>query len=370
MLKQGTADNITELVKYSGRCNFKNVLINSLTMKSARKKIDWETVSDEELLEMKVRDLHLSINESPLEPLIKNLYNELDEKGIKFRPPCYLADEWLCPDKEPIIGIPFCLAHPRLKHIEQKMMLEVEGGTDASCMRLLRHEAGHALNYAYELFKKTRWRQLFGPFSSKYSNSYYSRPYSKRFVLHLEDNYAQAHPDEDFAETFAVWLTPHVSWERKYRGWPALRKLRYIDGLMKRISNEPPKKTHEKNPPWSASRMTSTLKAYYERKRKVLGEDFRGFYDANLGKLFSRQHSTVSKEKASKILRCYRRELVNNISKWTGHRKYDVNELINKLIRRCDTLELYGKEDDIIGATALITTIASNKLRISKKNKH
>jgi len=338
-------------------------------MKSVRKQIDWETLSDEELLQIKIRDFNLSIHESPLEPLIENLYNELDAKGITFHPPCYLADEWLCPDGEPIIGIPFCLAHPRLKHIEQKMMLEVEGGTEASCMRLLRHEMGHAFNYAYKLYKKTRWRELFGPFSSKYSNSYYSQPYSKRFVIHLEDNYAQAHPDEDFAETFAVWLTPNLCWERKYCGWPAIKKLRYVDSLMKKYSNEAPKIICKEKPPWSASRMTSSLEAYYERKRKILGEEFKGFYDANLMKVFSRQHDSPSSDKASRILRRHRRALLNNISKWTGHRKYDVNELINKLINRCEALELYGKEEDIISAATLIAAIAGNKLRIPKSNR-
>ena len=339
-------------------------------MKTFGNKIEWDAISDEELLKMKIRDFNLSIHESPLEPIIENLYAELDAKGIMFHPPCYLADEWLCPDGEPIIGIPFCLAHPRLKHIEQKMMLEVEGGTEASCMRLLRHEAGHAINYAYKLYNKTRWRKLFGPFSSKYSASYYTQPYSKRFVIHLENNYAQAHPDEDFAETFAVWLTPNFCWERKYSNWPAIKKLKYVDSLMKKISNEVPKITSQQNPPWSASRMTSTLEAYYERKRKILGEEFKGFYDANLMKLFSRQHDTPSSEKASKILRRHRRALLNHITKWTGHRKYDVYELINKLINRCETLDLYGKEEDIIGAAALITAIAGNKVRIPKSNFH
>ncbi len=339
-------------------------------MKSVRQKIDWEALSDEELLQIKIRDFNLSIHDSPLEPFIENLYNELEAKGITFHPPCYLADEWLCPEGEPIIGIPFCLAHPRLKHIEQKMMLEVEGGTDASCMRLLRHEAGHSLNYAYKLYKKTRWRELFGPFSSKYSNSYYSQPYSKRFVIHLENNYAQAHPDEDFAETFAVWLTPNLCWERKYSGWPAIKKLRYVDSLMKKISNEAPKTIFQQKPPWSASRMTSTLEAYYERKRKILGEEFKGFYDANLMKLFSRQHDTPSSERASRILRRHRRALLNHITKWTGHRKYDVYELINKLISRCEALDLYGKEEDIIGAATLITAITGNKLRVSKSNRY
>lgn len=338
-------------------------------MKRTRKKINWENLPDENLLQMKIRDFRLSIQGSPLEPLIENLYKELDAKGIKFHPPCYLADEWLCPDREPIIGIPFFLAHPRLKHIEQKMMFEVEGGTEASCMRLLRHEAGHALNYAYEFYKKTRWRQLFGPFTRKYSNSYYFQPYSKRFVMHLEDNYAQAHPDEDFAETFAVWLALGTSWKKKYKNWPVIKKLRYVDSLIQKNSGEPAINVSQEKPPWSASRMTSSLAAYYERKRKLLGEEFKGFYDDNLIKIFSRKHTDTSQEKASNILRLHRQELINNISRWTGHRKYDIHQLINKLIQRCDILNLYGKKDDIIPASTLITTIASNTLRAPKTNK-
>ena len=335
-------------------------------MKRARKKINWENLPDENLLQMKIRDFRLSIQGSPLEPLIENLYKELDAKSIKFHPPCYLADEWLCPDREPIIGIPFFLAHPRLKHIEQKMMFEVEGGTEASCMRLLRHEAGHALNYAYEFYKKTRWRQLFGPFTRKYSNSYYFQPYSKRFVMHLEDNYAQAHPDEDFAETFAVWLALSTSWEKKYKNWPVIKKLRYVDSLIQKTSSEPTINVSQGKPPWSASRMTSTLAAYYERKRKFLGEEFKGFYDDTLMKIFSRKHTDTSNQKASNILRLHRQELINNISRWTGHRKYDIHQLINKLIQRCDILNLYGKKDDIIPVSTLITAIASNTLRAPK----
>ena len=339
-------------------------------MKRTIKRVNWKRFSDEELLETRIRDLDLSIHESPLESLIESLYRELDSKNIKFRPLCYLADEWLCPEGEPIIGIPFFLAHPRLKHIEQRMMFEVEGGTERSCMKLLRHETGHALNHAYKFYKKTRWRQLFGSYASKYSNAYYFQPYSKRFVIHLDGNYAQAHPDEDFAETFAVWLTPGISWERKYRDWPAIRKLRYVDGLIKKTSNEPTIKASQGTPPWSASRMTSTLSAYYERKRKLLGEEFRGFYDDTLKKLFSQRGITMPREKASKLLRQHRRELVKNVSTWTGHRKYDINRLINKLICRCDVLELHGEEKDLIGAATLITAIASNTLRIPRTNKH
>jgi len=334
---------------------------------------DWQDLADEEILQLRVRDLGLQIPGSLLEALIEKLYEELDAKGIKFRPPCYLADEWLCPDKVPIIGIPFCLAHPRLKQIEQKMMFEVEGGTDKSCMKLLRHECGHALNYAYRLYKKTRWRELFGRFSATYSDSYYYQPYSRRYVVHLEDSYAQAHPDEDFAETFAVWLAPGSNWQQKYRGWPVIRKLQYMDGLIKRIGELEPEVTAQGRPPWSASRMTSTLAAHYERKRRELGSEFQGFYDDSLRMLFPARTGAASGVKASKILRQHRRGLVDSVTRWTGHRKYDIHQLVNSLIGRCDALGLCAADDDkqdIISVTALVTAVANNTLRTARRREH
>jgi len=342
-------------------------------MTRVRKIPDLDKLSDEEILQMRVRDLGTQIAGSELEPLVERLYSELDARGITCHPPCYLADEWLCPEKMPIIGIPFCLAHPRLKHIEQKMMYEVEGGSEAYCMKLLRHECGHALNYAYDFYKKTRWRELFGLFSAKYSGSYYYQPYSRRYVVHLEDNYAQSHPDEDFAETFAVWLAPDSEWQKKYRDWPVIRKLRYMDGLMKRIGPLPPVNTVQERPPWSAARMTSTLAAHYERKRLALGSEFQGFYDDSLMTLFAGKQSGSSAQKASKLLRQHRRELVESVARWTGHRKFDIRELINTLITRCDLLDLYARpsqSEDIIGLTALLTAIAGKTLRTFRKNTH
>ena len=332
---------------------------------------NWQGLEDDEIMQLRVRDLGVQIGGSWLEPLIGQLYEELSAKNIKFRPPCYLADEWLCPDKSPIIGIPFCLAEGRLKHIEQKMMFEVEGGTEKSCMRLLRHECGHAINYAYKLYKKTRWRELFGPFSAQYCDSYYYRPYSKRYVIHLEGNYAQAHPDEDFAETFAVWLNPQSKWQLKYKDWPVLKKLNYVDDLMKKIAEQEPVTRAEGKPPWSADRMTSTLASFYERKRKGLGMAFQGYYDDNLLKLFGKEHSGNSSVKASIILREHRRMLVLSVTKWTGHRKYDIYALLHNLSRRCDTLNLYAKTDDIntiIAMTSLLTAIASNTLLTQLKS--
>jgi hypothetical protein len=250
------------------------------------------------------------------------------------------------------------------------MMFEVEGGTEKSCMELLRHECGHALNYAYELFKKTRWRELFGPFSAKYSGDYHFQPYSKRFVLNLKDNYAQAHPDEDFAETFAIWLTPNSNWQEKYSDWPVIKKLRYIDNVVKKIRNEAPKVVAKGIPPWSASRMTSTLAAFYDRKREDLGSSFHGFYDDSLRELFKTKGNTLGAIKASELLRQHRWRIIDNVTKWTEHRKYDIHQLVSRIIFRRDSLDLFAKSDvadDIIAVTVLLTAIARNIFRIRKK---
>lgn len=342
-------------------------------MTKGQKTRNWQSLPDEELLGVRIRDLELQIAGSWLEPLVERLYGELDAKGIGCHPPCFLADEWLTPDKIPIIGVPFCLAHPRLMQLEQTMMYEVEGGTEATCLRLLRHECGHAINYAYQLYRRTRWRELFGQFSEAYSNSYTYQPYSRRFVINLKDNYAQSHPDEDFAETFAVWLTPGSQWEQKYRDWPVIKKLRYTDRAMQGIGDRPAVVTCKGHPPYSAARMTSTLAAHYERKRRALGSEFQGFYDDALMELFTTGPAGSKSTKASRLLRSRRNQLVNNVTHWTGHRKFDIDQLVYRLASRCETLGLRApagnEEEVVVGLTAMLTTIASNTLTINRKRR-
>lgn len=341
-------------------------------MGKTKKTYEWEDLPDEELLQMRIRDLKIQIPGSRVEPFINQLYNELDAHDIACHPPCYLADEWLTPDKIPTIGISFCLAHPRLMQLEQKMMYEVEGSSDETCMKLLRHECGHALNYAYCLYRRTRWRELFGPFSATYGNSYSYQPYSRRFVINLEDNYAQSHPDEDFAETFAVWLTPDSHWQEKYKGWPVIKKLRYVDSLMKHIASEPALVIHKGRPPYAAARMTSTLATHYERKRRVLGSSFQGFYDDSLKELFAPTGAGNATIEASRLLRSNRAQVVDNVTRWTGHRKFDVEQLLNRLASRCNALGLYAngmEKEHIIGLTAMLTAIASNTLTVSQRQR-
>src|SRR5690606_38635246 len=139
----------------------------------------------------------------------------------------------------------FYMVHPRLMRLERKMMGEVEGGNAAWAMRILRHEAGHAIDNAFRLRRRKGWRRTFGKASRRYPDVYRVRPASQNFVLHLGHWYAQSHPTEDFAETFAVWLQPRARWRREYADWPALKKLEYVDALMQEIKDEPPPVTEQ-----------------------------------------------------------------------------------------------------------------------------
>ena len=191
-------------------------------------------LSDEQLLDVRFCDLKLRLEDTPLAARIERLYCELERKRIRFRPHFWLAEEWFSPDGVPGVAIPFYLAHPRLAKLEQQQMFDVEGGTDRGCMRLLRHEAGHAIDTAFRLHRRKIWRQYFGHYKRRYPKYYTPRPQSRRYVLHLDWWYAQSHPTEDFAETFAVWLKPGSKWRKEYVGWPALKKIqagRLHDGI-------------------------------------------------------------------------------------------------------------------------------------------
>ncbi len=327
------------------------------------KTIDLNNLSAEELLKLRISDLPLSIKGTWLEECIGELYRELDEKGVDFKPECYLADEWLAPDKEPVIGVPFFLAHPALLKLERKMMFEVEGGTKEQCMRLLRHEAGHAINYAYRLYRKNKWRELFGPFSSEYEDTYRFRPYSKSFVRHLEKHYAQCHPDEDFAETFAVWLSPGDAWRAEYKTGKAIDKLLYVDTLMKKIGRtRAVVKIGKKH--WRLSSLRITLKKHYRKKQDLWADEFPDFHDVFLKKIFS-EHSLENKEltKAADFIKSFRKGILNSAAVYTGERKFVINDLLNVLTSRCGKLKLYLTDEEtvvLVEVTAYVTSLVMN----------
>ena len=193
----------------------------------------------QELLSRKISELPLKMEGTHLERLIIRLYKELEAAGTAFKPNIYLSDSWGCPDEVPVIGVPFHLADPALCDLLGQIGgIEVEN--DMTVMMILRHEAGHAFNYAYRLYDKPEWKALFGQFSLPYQDEYQVDPSSTRFVHHLADCYAQKHPDDDFAETFAVWLTPDSHWRTAYAGTPAAEKLRYVERVTAEYGEKPP----------------------------------------------------------------------------------------------------------------------------------
>ena len=329
---------------------------------------DLTVLSDDELLRLRFSDLGVRIEGTWLERCIRCLYDELDGAGISFRPECYLADEWLTPDNEPVVGIPFYLSHPRLAALERRMMHEVEGGDEDSCMKLLRHETGHAINYAYRLYTRKQWRHLFGRFSEEYLDRYKYRPYSKSFVLHLDDWYAQYHPDEDFAETFAVWLAPSSDWRSRYRGWKALEKLEYVDSLMKSIAKKPPfKRTGDRL--WSVARLKTRLKTHYKRKTDFYAEHAPDFHDLHLGKVFGRGGDAGQGEGAGRIISRHRREILDSVTYWTGEKKYVVDLLLRSLSGRCRTLALRAGQNEtyaVLRITAYVTTLIMNYIHTGR----
>jgi hypothetical protein len=299
----------------------------------------WVEFEDEQLLDLRLSDLGLKIEGTEIEPRIQRLYDELDFRGIPFRPHCWLSNEWFSPDRSPGIAIPFYLAHPRLKQLERRQMLEVEGGTERSFMRIMRHEAGHAIDTAYQLHRRRTWRDLFGLFSEPYPRFYQPRPYSRSFVLHLDMWYAQAHPAEDFAETFAVWLRRGSQWRKRYKGWPAMKKLRYVDELMKHLADRKPViRTREQVDP--LRQITTTLREHYRKKRAYYSREFPEFYDRDLRRLFSDQKKDRDRPTAASFLRSVRPEIRRQIARWTGESQYTIDHVLRDMTSRAMQLKL------------------------------
>jgi hypothetical protein len=270
---------------------------------------------------------------------VQQLYREMETRGIRFRPHCWLSDEWFSPDGVPGIAIPFYLAHPRLERLERKQMLEVEGGSKSSCLRILRHEAGHAIDTAYRLHRRRRWQHVFGKSSQPYPDHYQPKPYSRSYVLHLDAWYAQAHPAEDFAETFAVWLKPRSPWRAQYEGWPALKKLEYVDDLMMEICQRKALvATRQRMDP--VRKLRKTLREHYMEKRRRYEVDHPHFYDRDLRRLFSDQPEHTRNPSAAVFLRHNRRQLRSDIAQWTGQYQYTIDQVLNEMIERCRDLRL------------------------------
>jgi Putative zinc-binding metallo-peptidase len=286
-----------------------------------------------------MRDLPVQIEGTLLERRVRRLYRELEARDIAALPHVYLSEEFFNPEGMLGFAVPFYLAHPRLMQLERSQMLEVEGAGESECRRIFRHEAGHALDEAYRLHERPEYAELFGDPTQPYPASYTPRVESREHVINLTSWYAQAHPVEDFAETFAVWLNPYIDWRADYARWPALRKLEYVDRLMREIGGKPPvtSDTTEVEPLHTLRR---TLGKHYAAKREYFAWNWPANYDQDLRRIFSEGCEDAKAPRATRFLRRVRPLLRALIADGTGVHAYAVDQLLRQMIARAQKLDL------------------------------
>lgn len=320
----------------------------------------WTDLPEADLLELPLKNLKVRLDGTWLADCLRDVNAELKARGIALKVHGWLSDEWFSPTETPGVAFPFYLAHPRLKRLERKMMLEVEGGTRRECMQLLRHEAGHVVEYSFALHKRKRFQRLFGSAGERYPDRYRADPNSKSYVQHLRRWYAQCHPDEDFAETFAVWLTPRSGWKKRYAEWPkALEKLEYIDELMAELGGEKPvpQKRFEVDP---VSKLKGTLGEHYAAKRKRYAVDAPHVFDRELRKMFREDARKMSAPHASSIIRKNRGKIIRTVAKRTGEYPLALDAAIDDMITRCKALKLRSARSEQT-VRAEITAMLSSK---------
>jgi hypothetical protein len=312
---------------------------NRPARRSHKREPAWAGLSDEQLLSLRFCDLELSLRGTRVERHFTEILRELKRRGLRFRPHVWLSEEWFSPDGVPGIAVPFYMAHPRLMRLERRLMQEAEGGNATWLTRILRHEIGHALDNAFRLRRRKAWQGVFGKPSRPYPNIYRPRPASRDFVLHLGRWYAQSHPTEDFAETFAVWLQPKARWRREYQGWPALRKLEFVDALMDDLRGEaPPVVNRNLLEPLHENK--HTLREHYRHKLARYEFDRPDAYDRRLKRVFGRHREDQRHMRASTFLRHSRPELERWLMRRSRLHPYLVQHVLRTVIQRCYELNL------------------------------
>ena len=317
-----------------------------------------------------IRDLGLTIEGTRLEPILAEFEEELRRAQItRVRPRWYLSTEWGVPFETIAIAIPFYLAHPDLTALHAERVGHVEGFDRADILRYLRHEMGHVLNYAYRLYDDEEWVKHFGSITQPYSEEYRPEPFSRRYVRHLPGWYAQKHPDEDWAETFAVWMTPGLDWRAEYGAWPiASAKLAFANRTMAALRDRDPQVTNTEVEE-DVGDIEYSLDHYYGKAAAGWGDLPPGL-DGALRAIFEdltgpdRAHSL---KPAADLIRRLEPELMANVFRWTGHFPERTRVLLRFLAERAARLgQGYpGNREDsaIMALTTLVTGLAMNHVQ-------
>jgi hypothetical protein len=304
--------------------------------------MDLNRLSNAALLRLRFCDLPVDLAGTVVERRALRVFEELAQRGLTTRPTIWLSEEWFNPDGVNGFAIAFYLVHPRLIRLERTLMLEAEGAAEGECLRILRHETGHAMDEAFQLYRTPSYRRVFGSPSRAYPASYAIKAHSRDHVLHLNAWYAQSHPVEDFAETFAVWLRPKHIWRRQYRDWPALEKLEAVDRWMTQCAGRPPEQT-ARAPIGELAENQRTLAEHYEEKRTFYGVGNTAMVDATLRQIFpGRAVSSHANPRrtAVGVLRAIRTPLRKEVGRPLGVPAYVVDQVLRQLIQRARALDL------------------------------
>jgi hypothetical protein len=318
-----------------------------------------DEISYQKFLTTRIGDLELDVNES-LAPCLKRLRKELRAHRILLWPDFYFGNEWGCVNKRISISVPFYLATPELRE------LEGESPTNEELTKTLRHETGHAVNYAYKLWQKKEWKETFGDFNKKYRDGYLYRvnPWSKSYVRHLhylgDPHYAQKHPDEDWAETFAIWLDPRSRWDVKYRNWPhALDKISCVDRLMEEIAGKEPLETRRKRE-GVYSTIDETVSEWWGLDGEMLDDELQE-YLKDMSELFIKPlNGRRNLLPAWKLIRKYARLLAEQVSQWiSGSNRNSIRKSLRQweAICRNESLGYPAEEEEkkVVELTTLLT---------------
>jgi hypothetical protein len=315
-----------------------------------------------------IRDLGLKIEGTPLEAVIAEFLREVEAAGIhKLRPHFYLTTDWVVHDDTIAIGIPFYLARRDLIELHAEQEGHLEGVGREELLRYLRHEMGHVVNYAYQLYNREDWVKLFGSMTQPYVEEYRPEPFSRRFVVHLPGWYAQKHPDEDWAETFAVWMTPGSDWRTAYAGWPeARRKLEYCDRLMNELRDRDPLITAV-DLEWDVSNLTDSVGELYRSWAFPENETHPPGLDGALRTIFERlgeSEGAAPRLPAADLIRKWERTIMADVYRWTGHFPERTRHLLRHLTRRARELkQVYPSDREpqaLLALATLVTALAMN----------
>jgi Putative zinc-binding metallo-peptidase len=302
-----------------------------------------DKLSDKELLQIRFCDLPIRLRGTPPEQRARQVFSELTRRHIRVRPSIWLSEEWFNPGGTVGFAIPFYLAHPRLVRLERRMMLEAEGVSERECLRIIRHETGHAVDEAFQFYRRPEYAAVFGSPHRKYPSSYAAKPSSREYVVHLNAWYAQAHPVEDFAETFAIWLRPKGQWRRQYRDWPAIEKLEAVDAWLEEWRDKPPMISNRR-PEAELSENERTLSEHYEEKRAFYGVAAGRQFDDELRRIFAgpneNRRLNVRLPPATSILRTIRSPVRKELARPLGVPAYTVDQVLRQLIQRARALGL------------------------------